>query len=307
MEIGGAIGNYNWVLNNRLVHAGHTFNAGVGIEVSDGIGNLIRGNFMAYNDYAGLVIYGGKVGPGSYSSAWGSNHVAHNTFLRNGYAQRYCTNYILHKTNDLNNYKHAVMLHHTKDNFFINNLFSRNYDDAPQKLEGAANVRVWSHNVTDRNPGLVDPNDGGCFSATSPSTALAGGASAIDAGTWLTSVTSATGAGQTFMVDDADWFFPGLTAAGHAVPGDTIQLEGQTARAVIMAISGNTITVDRPLSWKQGQGLALAYSGAAPDAGACEFAPAHPATGSGAVIPKGILRFDTGVANAMLLYCESGF
>jgi hypothetical protein len=50
-------------------------------------------------------------------------------------------------------------------------------------------------------------------------------------------------------------------------------LQGQISTATITSISGNTITVATPLTWTNGQGLALAYGGAAPDVGACEYYP----------------------------------
>jgi hypothetical protein len=64
-----------------------------------------------------------------------------------------------------------------------------------------------------------------------------------------------------------------MTAASRTLPGDTIQLQGQSMTATITAISGNTITVATPLTWSAGQGLALAYAGTAPDVGAYEYYP----------------------------------
>jgi hypothetical protein len=56
------------------------------------------------------------------------------------------------------------------------------------------------------------------------------------------------------------------------IDGDLIQLEGQTQTARIKNINytTNTITVDTPLYWNNGQGISLAYQGFAPDVGAYE-------------------------------------
>lgn len=55
--------------------------------------------------------------------------------------------------------------------------------------------------------------------------------------------------------------------------GDRIQLEGQKQGATILSIDHetNTITVDRDLSYRKGQGVSLEYSGLAPDPGAFEI------------------------------------
>jgi hypothetical protein len=57
------------------------------------------------------------------------------------------------------------------------------------------------------------------------------------------------------------------------IAGDTINLVGQTQRVQITNINyaTNTITVNSPLSWTQGQGVGLSYEGSAPDKGAYEY------------------------------------
>jgi len=93
----------------------------------------------------------------------------------------------------------------------------------------------------------------------------------IDRGVFLTRVTSDSGSGVTFAVDDAGFFYDGWGIAGEA--GDSIQLDGQTHTSRIVSIdyAENSITVEPSMSWAQGQGVSLAYSGAAPDLGAREF------------------------------------
>jgi parallel beta-helix repeat protein len=91
----------------------------------------------------------------------------------------------------------------------------------------------------------------------------------IDAGTFLTTITSSSGSGSTFTVSDAGYFTDGW----GIIEGDTIQLQNQTATAKITSInySTNQITVNRTLSWTNGLGIALAFSGTAPDIGAEEY------------------------------------
>jgi hypothetical protein len=98
---------------------------------------------------------------------------------------------------------------------------------------------------------------------------LSAGSPLIDAGTFLTKTASA-GSGTTIAVQDASYFVDGFGIPGET--GDLIQLHGQTetSRVVRVDYATNTITVDRALTWTAGQGLALSYSGAAPDIGAFE-------------------------------------
>jgi hypothetical protein len=69
-------------------------------------------------------------------------------------------------------------------------------------------------------------------------------------------------------VDDARIFVDGFGIAD----GDLIQLEGQTQTARITSINYSTrvLTLDRSLTWTNGQGVSVPYSGSAPDMGAFE-------------------------------------
>jgi parallel beta-helix repeat protein len=96
---------------------------------------------------------------------------------------------------------------------------------------------------------------------------------AIDTGTYLTRTLEA-GSGVEIQVEDAGYFFDGF----DIVEGDQIQLQGQaqTARITNIDYDNNSITVDTPLNWTVGQGVSLAYHGAAPDMGAYEFDNGEP-------------------------------
>ena len=90
---------------------------------------------------------------------------------------------------------------------------------------------------------------------------------AIDSGTWLTTITSPSGAGSSFMVADGSYFYDGYNIPGET--GEIIKSEsGQIA--TIVNVMGNKITVNRTIRWTSGEGLALNYEGAAPDMGAYE-------------------------------------
>ena len=90
---------------------------------------------------------------------------------------------------------------------------------------------------------------------------------AIDSGVFLTK-TIGSGSGTTMTVADAEMFFDGF----GITLGDEIQLAGQTQRARITSITGNTLTLNHALTWSSGVGVSLSYEGASPDAGAIEFA-----------------------------------
>ena len=100
---------------------------------------------------------------------------------------------------------------------------------------------------------------------------LAANSPAIDGGVFLTQ-TVGSGSGTSMTVGDAKLFFDGY----GITLGDEIQLEGQTARARITSISGNTLTLDQSLTWGNDVGVSLSYEGNTPDVGAIEYSGAIP-------------------------------
>jgi len=91
----------------------------------------------------------------------------------------------------------------------------------------------------------------------------------INAGGWLTTITSPSGSGKTFNVADSRWFHDGFGLTS----GSQIQLENHPSPLLITKIdySTHTITVNQYVSWSQGDGVAFAYHGYAPDIGAFEY------------------------------------
>jgi hypothetical protein len=92
----------------------------------------------------------------------------------------------------------------------------------------------------------------------------------IDAGAFLTVTAGAGEKSNEMRVRDPGYFYDGFGIEGEI--GDVIQLQGQKENARIKRIDpkNGQITLDRPLSWKDGQGVALAYTGTGPDIGAFE-------------------------------------
>jgi hypothetical protein len=277
MEVGGYLGFANVIEGNRAQYAGYCYNTPHGLEV-DGPGTcIIRNNVLSDNGYSGITVYGCKVAQTKYY--WGRNYIYNNTIAKNGFGTNSIniyTNATLSSVVNATPWLPAVTIANSTNNVFVNNLLWDNFvnvvtgENVPLNIGAALalnNIYATSAKM------FVDTTDGGPWSQTQPNYALQTGSPAIDAGTWLTTVTSASGTGTSFTVADPNYFFAGMTAASRALPGDTIQLQGQTVTATITAISGHTITVATPLSWSAGQGLALAYAGIAPDAGAYEYYP----------------------------------
>jgi len=93
----------------------------------------------------------------------------------------------------------------------------------------------------------------------------------IDKGAFVSTIVSDSGAGKEITVEDAKFFFDGYAISG--VQGDLIQIQGQQQTARILAIDyqHNVLTLDKMITWSEGDLLSLAYQGEAPDIGALEF------------------------------------
>ncbi|HUW23186.1 MAG TPA: PKD domain-containing protein [bacterium] len=125
-----------------------------------------------------------------------------------------------------------------------------------------ANYTVFSGNVQ-QDPLFVDANNNDFH--------LQPGSPMIDAGGFLTIITSPSGSGNQITVEDAGYFYDGYGIEGEA--GDIIQLKGQTTGTGIINIdyNTNTLTLNQSLTWTTGQEVSLAYSGTALDIGAYEY------------------------------------
>lgn len=125
-----------------------------------------------------------------------------------------------------------------------------------------ANYITNEGNEIEVNPAFNDqPNHDYTLSSTSQ---------AIDAGAWLTKITSSTASGTTFRVADPNWFYDGWGIPGEI--GDVIKTEnGQTARITSINYDIGAITVSSSISWTNGEGIGLDFKGSKPDIGAKEY------------------------------------
>jgi parallel beta-helix repeat protein len=153
------------------------------------------------------------------------------------------------------------------DNLVEHNLFHRNLDcaGAPQQTgvrePRAVGLRHNTELAPEEDPGFVNPPAGDF--------GLRPGSRLVDTAGFLTTA-AADGSGTSLPVADPKYFYD-----GHGIPGeegDLIQLQGgpERARVVRVDLAAGTLTLDRPLTWRRGQGVGLAYEGRAPDPGAFE-------------------------------------
>jgi len=153
------------------------------------------------------------------------------------------------------------------DNLVEYNLLYRNLDCAgrPHQTD-VGNPRAV---VLRRNAELQATDDPGFIDAVSGDFRLRPDSRLVGSSGFLTATTT-DGSGSTLPVADPKYFYDGHDIPGEG--GDLIQLEGQRERASVVRIDfvRGTLSLDRPLTWRRGQGVTLAYEGRAPDPGAFE-------------------------------------
>jgi len=147
---------------------------------------------------------------------------------------------------------------------FDYNMYYRSDNDAGQSLWYNKTFANWqSEESQDANGSFDDPElnaPPGCEPlASSP---------VIDAGGWLTTITTANGSGTSFVVDDPVWFHDGF----GITTGSEIQLEGDSTSVTVTDVNygTSTITVDESVAWTQGDGVAFEFNDSAPDIGSEE-------------------------------------
>jgi len=257
---------WNLIEGNRIGYAAPpcdgTICSGTQITASH---NIFRFNSIYFNDLAGLQFSESS----SYYQDTTYNHVYNNTFFRNSL------------TDEPDPGNSAVYLAIWDGAFIIkNNIFKNNLYSGHPRAYGVYRVsladQVFANEYVSETSGdprfknasasLGDPMD-----ATYPDFHLSPGSPCIDKGGALTVIVSGSGSGTDVIVADAQYFMDGWGIAG--VQGDEIQIVGTTQKARITHIDylTNTITVSSSLTWTQGQGIALAYTGMAPDVGAFEY------------------------------------
>jgi hypothetical protein len=254
----------NLIEGNRLAFSGvpPDGNTSAGISVRTPY-NIVRRNIFYYNDGPGFDI---STSDSTYDARY--NHAYHNTFYHNGFTL--LSGVETWKQGGMLVAKHGNSTPATrlaiKNNIFHDNktqavvfyYVSRDSQDIRNNWEHAGDPMFEDiqSSIVPQNPQLPDVR----LKPSSP---------CIDSGAFLTTVTSPGGSVTQFTVKDAAYFTDGW----GIVEGDYIQLEGSTERAHITHIdyTGNTITVDRVLTWTANSGVGLAYEGKAPDIGAIEY------------------------------------
>lgn len=282
-SIGGECGNRNVILNtsfpdtnirnviedNRIVFSGvppdQDASAGLGIRTQY---NIVRRNIFYHCDSAGLSL---SANGGNFNDA-SNNYVYHNVFYRNGYMllddwDPRKTGMMLARWVDSSEYN-AMTGVAIKNNIFHQNQLHAIYyyyvDEAEQIVAGN-----WEE---EGDPGFVsisgqpDPFDFEIFDFH-----LTDGSPCIDHGVFLAQATNA-GQDSTALVVDAAGYF---TTGNGLMGADMVQLEGHATAVTIATIDylTNTITLETPLTWAAGTGVAQPYLGSGPDQGAYELEP----------------------------------
>jgi hypothetical protein len=252
----GLSGGYNLYEGNRFGFSGAS---GLALRTPY---NLLRFNLFYHTDSGGLQVV---------SSAAGQDHADYNRIYRNSFYHNG------HQEIDPG-FQGGIYFANWSGQSPTGNIVKGNvfYDNKNGAItyEGDVETQViennWDQDSVDPkfvNLSASDPNN-----PNLPDLHLQADSPCIDAGEYPTRITSNTGSGTQFQVEDARYFIDGW-GIPH-VQGDEIQLpDGQQARITNVNSETNLITVDRILTWTLNQGISLAYEGAAPDLGAYEFEP----------------------------------
>jgi hypothetical protein len=267
------VGGQNLFEGNKVGFASAAADAVAGAGVNLRTRNSIfRRNTFIDNTDAGIFMDGGDITDDH--SLW--NQIYHNTFYRNGLNTTETRASI-----GLQNYGSTANSHIIKSNSIVNNIMRSSglqtyfVNGLGVALSDQRRAGNWEDAGDPRFVDVTSPYDP--TSATLPNLSLASNSTLINAGAWLTTITSSSGSGTSFVVGESRMFQDGW----GGIAGDQIQLQGQTTVATITAINytTHTITFTPSLTWTTGTGVAMPYSGSTPDAGAFEFA-GSPAIGS---------------------------
>ena len=179
-------------------------------------------------------------------------------------------------------YQHSALFSSTSNILWVNNLMFNNFSDAFQNNDSPSFPIFNAGNMYGVNPLWVNTNSSLLTLNPSPllflNLGLASNSPAISSGSWLLKVSSASGTGTSLTVySNASMVYAGQTAAYRTLVGDTLSFQNSTQTSQIASITGNTITFIAPVTWVQGQGLALAgFLGSSPDVGALAYGSIPP-------------------------------
>jgi len=272
--VNGYAANSGWNLfeGNRIGYAGPNTQAknSSGISI-DNTHNILRKNLLYYNDGAAISMSATS----SYISDITYNHIYNNSFMHNGWDADNIPD-VMTSAIGFAIYSGSWII---KYNAIKNNIYYDHYQVYGTYGGVSLNDQTFAGNWdgdTQGNPLYVNGASADPSNSSLPDLHLQAGSPCKDVGTYLTTITSATGSGTTFTVADAGYFMDGWGIEG--VLGDEIQIVGTSQKARITKVNyqTNTITVDTSLSWTQNQGVALSYLGSGPDVGALEYGSSYP-------------------------------
>jgi PKD repeat protein len=266
---------WNLIEANRFGYTAVSCNGNLssGIQITSH-DNIIRLNSFYFNNLAGIELSESS----NYYQDTIYNHVYNNTFFRNS------------QTNEPDPGNAAVYLAIWDGPLVVKyNIFKNNLYYGHPAAYGVYHVSLGDQTFANEFNGDVS-GDPKFVNATStpgdpmdvdyPDLHLNSNSPCINKGGALTSIASPSGSGTAFVVADAAYFMDGWGIDG--VSGDLIQIFGTSQKARITKVdyTTNTITLDTSMTWTQGQGVALAYIGSAPDAGAYEYGSSYPVSNS---------------------------
>jgi hypothetical protein len=240
-------------------------NVGLGMtryetEALHNTGNRVYHNVFHDNDCAGIALFGAK-SEGEKGIA--DNHYANNILWDNkGWAEEgNCAGVSPGQVL----FRDSFIGHHFKGNALGSPLGTRvihNEFGVGEDVDSGASKGHFAQSVIG-DPGFVD--------AAGHNYRLKAESPVIDKGVFLTRVSSPTGRGRTFQVEDAAWFFDGNGIAGEE--GDWIMIESVPVPARITGVDrqNRTLTVESETTWVQGAGVSMPWKGAAPDPGIVEI------------------------------------
>jgi len=252
----GRSNGWNLIEGNRFAFAD---GSAVGLRSEN---NIFRQNMFYNNELGGLQIVGMS---GGYNLPV-NTLVYNNVFYKNGHGADYAPFSGGIYFADWNN------VGPLEGNEFRNNIFFDNaggaftYDsDVPER------INVIENNYEGDPMFVSDMSIEYTPFGEQPDFRLTKDSSCVDSGGPLTTITSVDGTGTVFNVENPWYFYDGWTIPGEV--GDMVQLEGDSVQAQVIDVDYDTgqVAVDTDLTWLQGQGIGLAYSGAAPDMGAYEY------------------------------------
>lgn len=239
--------------------------------------NIVRFNCFYGNNSAGLMLSVTR----SYPNSPCYNKVYNNTFYRNGYiSKRYTAARYRGRGPGREQQCGLGLAFYNGRRSVIANVIKNNLFFGNPKPYGTYRVNLAEQTIAGNWEEAGDPRFVNVRGALKPSEPdlpdlhLRRGSPCINRGVFLTRVTSRSGSGKTFQVEEAGYFMDGWSV----IKGDEIQLAGSKKRARITKVDydSNTIAVDRALTWTRNQSIGLAYEGSAPDMGAYEFVPDPP-------------------------------